>query len=287
MGIVLFRANAQYKIGGEIMEIFGKDLIIGEFRLSDYGMILSSFDDQKEKEDEIGFTISTVEEFVGDNPIPKYIGDKYTNKIKPRVTFMKNPCMYNGNNIHFTEKECRNILRAMTGIRGYQWMKVINDNNEDDIWFRSKIVNISSKKIGGLIMGLIIDMECDSSFGWSSETLIDLKFLGEKSVRIYSNTDDLHNYIYPLTTIKFGNDGIFTLTNKTENRVSEIKNVTAGEIISIDSKNEIITSSIDHPLLLNDFNLNWIRLMPDSNELLTNMDAQITFNYRVPRKVVT
>lgn len=272
--------------GGEIMELFGKDLIFSEFRSSDYGLILSSFDDQKEKEDETGFTISTVEEFIGSNPTPRYLGDKYTNKIKPRVTFMKNPCLYNNNNTHFTEKECRNIMRTLTSIRGYQWMKVVNDSNEDDIWFRSKIVNISSKKIGGLIFGIIIDMECDSSFAWSSEILIDLRFTTDKSVRIYSDTDDLHNYIYPMTSIKFNNKGVFTLTNKTENRISEIKNVKAGEIITIDSKNEIITSSVDHPLLLDDFNLNWIRLMPDANELVTNMDAQITFKYRVPRKVV-
>ena len=126
--------------GGEIMELFGKDLIFSEFRSSDYGLILSSFDDQKEKEDETGFTISTVEEFIGSNPTPRYLGDKYTNKIKPRVTFMKNPCLYNNNNTHFTEKECRNIMRTLTSIRGYQWMKVVNDSNEDDIWFRSKIV---------------------------------------------------------------------------------------------------------------------------------------------------
>ena len=267
------------------MEVFGKDLILGEFRLSDYGLMLASFDTKGESEDEIGITISTIEEFIGSNPIPRYLGDKYTNKIKPKVTFVKNPCSYN-NDMFFSEKECRNILRAMTGIKGYQWMKVVDDSNEDDIWFRSKIVNISSQRVGKNIVGLILEMECDSPFGWSSETLIDLEFKKDKPIKIFSNTDDLHNYIYPTVSLSFKESGYFTLKNITDNRISAIENVKANEVITIDSKNEIITSSIYHELLLNDFNLNWVRLKPDANELVTNMDTRITFKYRVPRKVV-
>lgn len=267
------------------MEVFGKDLILGEFRLSDYGMMLASFDYNGESEDETGITISTIEEFIGDNPIPKYLGEKYSNKIKPKVTFVKDPCAF-GNNMYFSEKECRNILRTVTGIRGYQWMKIINDESEDDIWFRSKIINISSKRVGSNILGLILEMENDSPFGWSSETTIDLNFKADKSIRIFSNTDDLYNYIYPTVSIMCSSDGDFTINNITDNLLSEIKNVRNGEVITINSKTEVITSSMVHDLLLNDFNLNWIRLKPDANELVTNMDAKITFKYRVPRKVV-
>ena len=267
------------------MEVFGKDLILGEFRLSDYGMMLASFDYNGESEDETGIEISTIEEFIGDNPIPKYLGEKYSNKIKPKVTFIKNPCTF-GNNIYFSEKECRNILRTMTGIRGYQWMKVVNDESEDDIWFRSKIINISSRRVGNNIVGLILEMECDSPFGWSSETIIDLNFKAHKSIRVFSNTDDLYNYIYPTVSIKCSSDGDFAMNNITDNRLSVIKNVRNGEVITINSKAEVITSSMEHDLLLNDFNLKWIRLKPDANELITNMDAKITLQYRVPRKVV-
>ena len=132
------------------MEVFGKDLILGQFRLSDYGMMLASFSSSGESEDDTGISISTIEEFIGDNPTPKYLGDKYTDKIKPKITFVKDPNAY-GVNMYFSEKECRNILRTLTGIRGYQWMKIVNTDSEDDIWFRSKIVKISSKKVGGNI----------------------------------------------------------------------------------------------------------------------------------------
>lgn len=277
------------------MEVFGKDLILGEFRFSDYGIMLSSFDFKGESEDEIGYTISTIEEFIGDNPIPFYLGDKHSNKIKPKITVVKDTCTSFNSDIFLSEKECRNILRGMTGIRGYQWMKIINDDSEDDIWFRAKIVNISSKRIGDKIAGLILDMECDAPFGWSSETLINLEFKKGQSIKIYSNTDDLRNYIYPVVSFEFKESGSFTLTNLTDNRISKIENVKVNERITIDSKNEVIssyfpgsnpTAPIEHELLLNDFNLNWVRLKPDTNELVTNMDVKVTFKYRVPRKVV-
>lgn len=268
------------------MEVFGNDLIFGEFRLSDYGMILSSFEYSGVSEDEVGIVIDTIEEFIGDNPIPVYLGDKYTDKIKLQITFSKDPCMYTGNNIYFSEKECRNILRIVTGLKGYQWLKIISDSDEDDIWYRAKITNISAQKINGKVAGLILQMECDSPFGWSNETVIDLNFKANKSIRIHSNTDDLYNYIYPMITIKFNSEGTFVLNNLTDKWATQINNVKKSETITIDSKHEIIASSISHDLLLNDFNLHWVRLLPDENEFITNMDARITFTYRVPRKVV-
>lgn len=268
------------------MEVFGNDLILGEFRLSDHGMMLASFEYNGTSEDNIGMTRSTIEEFLGDNPIPVYLGDKYTDKIRPQITIVKNPCMYSDDKMHFSEKECRNIFRTMTGIRGYQWMKVINDSDEDDIWFKAKINDINVQKINGVVYGIILIMECDSCFGWSNETNIDLNFKANKSIKIYSNTDDLHNYIYPVVKITATSDGILQLTNITDNQLTEIKNIKKDEVITINSKNEIISSSMSHDLLLDDFNLKWIKLLPDENEFVTNQDMRITFSYRVPRKVV-
>jgi len=268
------------------MEVFGSDLILGEFRLSDYGMVLASFEYTGVSDDNLGMTRSTIEEYLGDSPIPVYLGDKYTDKLRPQITFVKDPKMYSGNAMYLSEKECRNVFRTMTGIHGYQWLKVINDDDEDDIWFRAKINDVNVKRVNGKVAGIILMMECDSCFGWSSETNIELSFTANTPIRIHSNTDDLHNYICPVVTIKARTSGNLIITNITDNWITEIKNVRANEVITIDSKNEIISSSISHDLLLNDFNLNWMRLLPDENEIKINQNAYVTFTYRVPRKVV-
>ncbi|RKJ52300.1 hypothetical protein D7X25_15605 [bacterium 1XD42-8] len=268
------------------MEIFGSDFILGTFRLSDYGMILASFDMGGSVEDSLGMSRSTVEAFLGDSPVPVYLGEGYTDKLRPQVTFVKNPKMYKGSKMYFSEKECRNIFRTLTGIQGYEWMKVINPEDEDDIWYRGKINDVNVKRVNGMVVGIILMMECDSCLGWSNETKIHLSFLANQPIRIHSNTDDLCHYIYPHVTIKAKNPGTLRLTNHTDNYTTEIKNVKANEEIILDSKHELISSSLVHPLLLNDFNLHWVRLLPDENELSINMDAVISFVYRVPRKAV-
>ena len=79
---------------------------------------------------------------------------------------------------------------------------------------------------------------------------------------------------------------ILSITNKSDNNwKSEIKNVKANEKIIVDSQHQIISSSLSHNLLLNDFNLGWFRLVPDKNEYTINVNATITLKFRVPRKV--
>ena len=41
------------------MNLFGEDMIIGDFRLSDYGLILGSFEDVSDVEDELGMNYET------------------------------------------------------------------------------------------------------------------------------------------------------------------------------------------------------------------------------------
>ena len=42
------------------MEVFGSDLILGEFRLSDYGMILASFEYAGVSDDNLGMMRYTI-----------------------------------------------------------------------------------------------------------------------------------------------------------------------------------------------------------------------------------
>lgn len=59
------------------MNLFGEDMIIGDFRLSDYGLILASFEDVSESEDELGMNYETVEEYISNNPVQGISGNIY------------------------------------------------------------------------------------------------------------------------------------------------------------------------------------------------------------------
>lgn len=267
------------------MEIFGKDLILGNFRLSDYGLILASFDYNGESEDDIGFSTNTIETFVGNEPVPIYLGEKYSDKLKPIIAICKCPEMNLGDKMYFTEKDCREILRIIGSMRGYQWMKVDGYSENEDIWFRSKVNKVSYQRVGGHVVGLIFEMECDSHYGYSRENVIRINAKADKPFYIFNNTDDWRNYVLPIVHITTSSDCNLQFINKTENWLTKIENVKASEKITIDSKNEIINSNIEHDLLLNDFNLQWIKLLPSKNEYTINVDATVEFVFREPRKV--
>lgn len=269
------------------MEVFGNDWIFGNFRASDFGLMLSSFSYKGESEDETGLKLSTIEEFIGSNPVPIYLGDKYEDKLRPQITLCKNPCSYTDEQMNFSEKECRWILRELTGIRGYQWMKIIDEHIEEDILFKAKVNNVLYKKVGGNVIGIIIELECDSCFGYSKIFTTKIKAIANTPFDIYNNSDDLTNYVLPTVTIVPETEGDFTIENISDNNwLTELNKLESSESIIIDSQNEIISSSNEnHLYLLNDFNLHFIRLVPEKNTFVTNTNATITFKYRVPRKV--
>lgn len=267
------------------MEVFAKDFIMGEFNISDYGLILSSFSYGGESEDELGMKVSPIEEFVGHHPVPVYLGHKYEDKLCLQVTLTKNPCIWN-NNMYFTEKECRSILRVITGHKSYQWTKIASYNFDEDLWYRTKVINVSYQRINGHVAGIILNLECDSQFAWSQENNIIIRATANQPFFVFNNTDDLHNYVFPIVTITSSTSGTIEIINQTDNNwATELNNVASNEVITMNSKTGILSSSTQRSLLLDNFNLGWIRLVPNKNVFVSNKNITITFKYRVPRKV--
>lgn len=267
------------------IEILTNDLILGNFRASDYGLKIGSFHYAGESEDEIGMNISTIEEYVGHNPKPIYLDHKYTDKLRIQITLIKDPYVFN-NQLHFSEKDCRSILRVLTGQKCYQWVKLIAYEPDEDLWYRAKVNNVSYERIGGHIIGIVLNFECDSCFAWSGENTITINAKAHRHFYVFNNTDDLNSYVYPTVSILSSSAGNLRITNISDNNwCAEIKNVKAGERITIDSQHQIISSNLPHGLLLDDFNLKWFRMIPDKNEYVSDSDIAITIKFRVPRKV--
>lgn len=265
------------------MEILYKDLIFGDFRVSNYGLIVGTFTYNNNSEDELGMRISTIEEFIGHNPVPVYLGQKYEDKLKIQLTLIKNPLL---NDLYFRERDCRELLRILTGKKGYQWLKLISHDLDEDLWYKAKVNDVTYKRIANKVVGIMLNLECDSCFAWSKEMKITINAKANQHFYIFNNTDDLNDYVYPHTSILSPSAGDLSVTNLSDNNwMSKIENVSAGEKISINSKEQIISSNLTHNLLLNDFNLGWIRLVPDKNEFVSNKNITITMKYRVPRKV--
>lgn len=266
------------------MEIYNKDLIIGDFRLSDYGLMLGSFSHVGESEDDIALGVSTIEEFIGDNPVPIYLGQKHSNKLIFQATFVKNPCIF-GDNLRLCENDCRSVLRTLTSGNGYQWLKLVLQEPDEDLWYRAKANSISYKRINGHVAGMIVSFECDSCFAWTKENVIVVNAEAGRPFYIYVNSDDMNNYVFPTVELRPSSTGL-SLVNTSDNRwKTSIKNIRQNEMITLDSRRQIVTSNTtSHESLMDDFNLGWPRLIPGKNEYVSDSNVAIVMKFRAPRK---
>ena len=266
------------------MDVYGNDMIYGNFKLSDYGLMLATF--SLEDEEELGMDYEVVEEFVGYNPVPLYLGAKYTNKLEPTVTLIKNLCNGEDNPI-FTEHECREVLRQLTGFRGYRQLQIMSDNIDELYYFNARTKRVLYRKYGEGIVAIVLELECDSQFAWSKEYSYTYNMTSGVTDMFINMSDDLYNYLLPTVKIIIP-DGCddFIMTNESDNDwETEIKNIVSGETITMDSKKCLLLSSKPGRYVLNDFNMHFIRFVSGKNVFKTNTDCTLQFTFRVPRKV--
>lgn len=267
------------------MEIFAKDVIIGDFKFSDYGLILASFNNNTQTTEDLGMDHDTIEEYIGHNPTPIFLGLQYSSKLKPTLTIVKNPCIHKIR--YFTEHECRDILRKLTGSYGYKRMQILQKFIDDEIFYNVRVISVSYQKLMGKITGIILNMECDSQFAWTRETAITVSAKQGQPFNIYISTDDLYNYIHPVVTISAASTlQTLSLRNIADNNWETIiRGISARESITIDSLHQTILSSRKDRLIANDFNMHFPRFVPDKNTFITDQDISIQFKYTLPRKV--
>ena len=271
-----------------IIDIFGQDAIIGDFQLSNYGLILASFENPNSKDEDIGMNHNTIEEYIGHDPIPVYLGSSFNSKLRPTATLVKDPYLYiNESDKYFSEHECREVLRQLTGFRGYKQMQIFSYKFDELLYFNVRITDVKYQKIGGKVAGIILEMECDSQFAWSSDFNYTFQASPSSNIVFFNTSDNLYDYALPKVMIKSESEipELSIINIDDNNWTSTLKMLSANEIITMDSKQCILSSSVPDRIISNDFNMHFIRLVPGKNEFKVNHDIEITFSYNVPRKV--
>lgn len=270
------------------INIFGLDAIIGDFQLSNYGLVLASFESSHSSKEELGMENDTVEEYVGHNPVPIYLGSSFHSKLHLTAALIKDPnTIHSDKNKYFTEHECREILRQLTGFYGYKQMQVFSYEFDELLFFHIRVANVKYQKAGGRIAGIVLEMECDSPFAWSSEFHYTFHASPSSSLILFNSSDNLYDYLLPKVTIT-ADAAIshLSICNLSDNNwTTTLQSLSAGEIITMDSQRSLLSSSHPSRIINNDFNMHFIRLVPGKNEFQVSHGIQIAFTYRVPRKV--
>ena len=265
------------------MDAFFKDIRFGNFVASEHELYPVTFESSGTNTSSFGMGGESQEEYIGTNTIPNDYGTKYQNKLEFSITFMPNPCRVN--KVEFTNHEIRSILRELTGKQYYEDFYFLDDNGyfDERLHFRVKLVDDPERiRING-INGLKFYFTCDSFWAYTDPRTINLNLKSGQKFYIYNQSDELNDYLYPIVKIK-NCSGDLTITNLSDNsRKTVVKGLTSTEIVALDSRKDIISSTIDRNI---DFNLIFPRLIPYKNELTVDKDCTLTITFTELRKVV-
>lgn len=249
--------------------------------LSDYGFIICDFNSSSGSETvDAGsqITFNTVSMHSG-----KYWGlasTTYDTCLAATFDICKDPCSHD--DMKISDIEYRSIARWLNR-NEFLKFAFIDDENESEACYCDASFNISEIKISGQLYGLELTMVTNRPFGYgdiSHEvwTITDTS----QVIKFIDNSDEL-GYAYPDLIITCSTDGDLRLENVTEKSVMLIQNCSAGEVITVHGKEQIIESSLSEHEVYNDFNFEFFRIGNTfdnrMNEITVSLPCKIELLY--------
>lgn len=230
--------------------------------LSDYGLVICSFDGPSGSETVSAgskITFNTVPMHSGKNY--SLTGTQYDECITATFSIAKNPCYHeNSNNMKITNEEYRDIMRWLNR-RGFLKFQIFDENEtERDACYYNASFNVEKVLLGGELYGLTLTMETDKPFGYGEERTFLYRMKVGAEYDLWDLSDEI-GYIYPNMIITCNESGDLQLENLTEECLMEIKNCSAGEVITIDGTSQIITTTYkESHAIYDDFNFEFFRV---------------------------
>lgn len=264
------------------------DFVFDNERLSDYGLIICSFDGAQEGAVSSGADITFNAVSSSGSDIYKLYSATYEVPYSTSFSICKNPCIdENANNPYLTPTEVAGIQRWLCRKDRYYKFK-IDDPNYANVYWKGSF-SAQQYLIGGKVAGLTLVFNTNSPFGYKDDVTLAYELSASGVFTIFDQSDET-GYRYPNVTIEFkNNNDLFTLTNNRDYKVCEIKNVSVGEIITLDGENLIISSSKKNHEIANDFNYAFPRLFNaynyTENIFSVNTACNITVSYAPVKKV--
>ena len=273
--------------------MYCKDFEFDGNRLSDYGCIVCHIlNDGGASAISIGSNITfntikipTVNKF-------KLMSTQYDEAYTTTFEICKHDCR-NEDNKYFTQEETSYLMRWLNRKTFRKFKMIYDDGTLANVYYNASF-NVKPITLYGDIIGFELTLQTDAPFGYYDEVEYTMEFTTDNLSHEHHDISDEIGYIYPsIMTIETIVAGNFEMTNSQEpDRVIEIKNCKAGEIITL-VENKVITSSEVHSKLHNDFNYKYPRICNEhediyndgyavdnmKNTFTVNMPCKITFIY--------
>ena len=266
--------------------MYAIDFFYDKEKLSDYNMMICSFDGKGTETVSSGadITFNQVKHTGVDyNNISSVTYEAYTTTFQ----ICKRVCgVSSQEEFYLTPDELSAIQRWLCR-KDYFKFKIDQDDFLNIYWNAT----FSSKKIeiNGRTVGLELTMSTDAPFAYLDELEIDFDCTGGEVYHLYDYSDEI-GFIYPDVEITFLEAGDFKLENSMDDEILKIDNVSYGEKIKLDGRNQIpILLDGEHPTLAKDFNYFFPKIINtyenNQNDFTPSLDCKLTFIYSPIRKV--
>lgn len=262
-------------------------------QLSDYGMIICSFDSGGTETVSSGSDITFNQVSIANGNHFLLSSSTYEQSLQCTFQICKNPCIASEqDDMAFTVAEISSVQRWLCRKNQYHRFKLNQSGYEHIYW--NGTFSVKEVQIYGKVYGLELTLYTDAPFGYQDEISIsEDASKGDYSFDVYDTSDE-EGYIYPNVTIEITNTNgcdLYMKNDMDSSRPLIINNCLYGEVLTLDGKNHMITSSMAHLNLPNDFNYNFPRIFNTYGETKNTFTlghdsiCKITMTYSPIRKV--
>lgn len=214
---------------------------------------------------------------------------KYDELFSPKFTIVKKDFS------DFTQSEVRQVLKYLTQTDKPALLEVSYDKNTTDTTAKEENnwcavggwTEISTYKLANnRTVGIVATFEAITPYAMSDLHIASINASTGYKAEINIDTDDSYP-IYPIitikemgTSIKFVNSHTPPVGREQSYNSIELDNDTAGETITIDCGNKIISSSLTNRIFGDHFNWKWLELYDGKNVITVTGNCEVTIKYR-------
>lgn len=259
-----------------------KDFEFDGRTLSSFGMVLCKFDSGGiDTIDGVKVTFNTVSTL---NGLKHYAtSTQYEDCLETTLQICKYSC--NDDIREISSTEYRELTKWLAR-KKFLKLKIL-DEDYIDLYFEASF-NINRIELNGKLYGLELEVTTNRPYALKEPKTIIIENTSKNGKYSINDVSYEEGYIYPYTEITIGNvddllssqENVLTIYNALEDRVTEIKGVTSGEVITMDYP---VINFTNPSHTYTDFNWTFFRIANSyynsRNDLTISIPCTIKFKY--------
>lgn len=230
------------------------------------------------QDSELGGAWKMVESRIPSSPFPIVFGAEYDEPLKFSITF--------GSDAQFDRNYLHEISTWLCKPGQYRFLDILQYDMED-VRYKCFMSNLKLITLENLPLAFTAEVECDCGYAYSYPRKITKTVNSSLALNIW-NDSAYHGYLYPILRIKpdTATSTIQIINKNDNNRMFQFSSLSmnGSDEIYIDNQRQIITCT-NGANLYTKFNMKFLRLLRENNELIVNGKCVITIEYSLLRIV--